>query len=88
MAGTKMLSPGFNAGFEWVGLISASSITRLADDPELTIVKNLTPRYSAIFDSKFNTSDPIVKLPEFNTLTAAAISISRSPADASGIRVT
>jgi hypothetical protein len=59
-------------------------MARLAEEPELTIMKCLTDRYCAIRDSKSLTFCPMVRLPEFRTDTAACISSGLKPLEARG----
>ena len=63
---------------------SAWTTSRLADDPELTMIAWLAPIHSANSDSNCRTRRPIVSWPDSRTAFAAAISASPKVSAASG----
>lgn len=56
-------SPGLMARAPSFGLVKALKATRLADEPELTVIRCLTPRYLARRCSNWSLNRPVVSHP-------------------------
>ena len=75
-AATPMTSsPGLMARSPRRGEVRAENATRLADEPELTVIRCLTPRYLAKRSSKAVLKRPVVSQPSSEASTMSCSSL-------------